>query len=357
MIVSDPVTTAVAGQPYTYPVKAIDPDNDPLTYSLTTAPAGMTIDPATGLITWPAAASNTTVTTFSDGTFNNGDWAATKIVDTTPDPSQSSMSAQQTATGGNPGPYLGVTQSASGTGTVTFGNIDQAAVYDPRTSGAISTIDLSFDHQVDPNLDTESAGLSCGGRPEWRWIPRRCRIEFQLKYDLGLSWEMAMGSFKPPIDFSTIFQPGEVVLGDFNGDGILDVVTANASVEAQAATRWRCTWAAETGPSIHPSFSRRVGMFSALSLATSTEMGTSILSRRMPVQRPCQYCSAMEMGRCALVRITPRLGTVPRGLALADVNEDGHLDIITGNLLPCRMSVPSRFSWESGTGSFASPTN
>ncbi len=54
VIISQPVTTAVAGQAYTYPVKAIDPDGDPLTYSLTTAPQGMTIDPTTGVASWTA---------------------------------------------------------------------------------------------------------------------------------------------------------------------------------------------------------------------------------------------------------------------------------------------------------------
>ena len=52
VIISPPVTTAVAGQAYTYPVKAVDPDDDPLTYSLTTAPQGMSIDSNTGLINW-----------------------------------------------------------------------------------------------------------------------------------------------------------------------------------------------------------------------------------------------------------------------------------------------------------------
>src|SRR5262249_10541928 len=47
-----PVTTALAGQTYTYPVKAVDPDNDPLTYSLTTAPTGMVISRDSGLIEW-----------------------------------------------------------------------------------------------------------------------------------------------------------------------------------------------------------------------------------------------------------------------------------------------------------------
>ncbi len=52
-ITSAPVTTATVGTLYTYDVNAIDPDlNDKLTYSLTTKPAAMTIDPDTGLILW-----------------------------------------------------------------------------------------------------------------------------------------------------------------------------------------------------------------------------------------------------------------------------------------------------------------
>ncbi|HEY0173454.1 MAG TPA: RHS repeat-associated core domain-containing protein [Pyrinomonadaceae bacterium] len=43
---------------YTYDVEAADPDGDqPLAYSLDAAPLGMTIDPASGLITWPVSSA------------------------------------------------------------------------------------------------------------------------------------------------------------------------------------------------------------------------------------------------------------------------------------------------------------
>lgn len=42
----------VNGNIYTYQVKAIDPDNDALTFGLKTAPKGMDIDKRTGLIRW-----------------------------------------------------------------------------------------------------------------------------------------------------------------------------------------------------------------------------------------------------------------------------------------------------------------
>lgn len=52
-ILSAPVTTATAGQPYSYDVDATDPDTgDVLTFLLLTTPTGMTIDVSTGLVQW-----------------------------------------------------------------------------------------------------------------------------------------------------------------------------------------------------------------------------------------------------------------------------------------------------------------
>jgi RHS repeat-associated protein len=57
-ITSTPVTTATADAPYGYDLEATDPNpGDTLTWSLITAPAGMTIDPATGLIQWTPSAA------------------------------------------------------------------------------------------------------------------------------------------------------------------------------------------------------------------------------------------------------------------------------------------------------------
>jgi hypothetical protein len=50
-IVSSPSST-VQGGVYTYVVQASDPDGDHLTYRLTQAPEGMSIEPDTGLIRW-----------------------------------------------------------------------------------------------------------------------------------------------------------------------------------------------------------------------------------------------------------------------------------------------------------------
>lgn len=51
VITSTPVTSVVAGANYRYTVRASDPDNDPITYRLIEAPAGMSID-SRGRIVW-----------------------------------------------------------------------------------------------------------------------------------------------------------------------------------------------------------------------------------------------------------------------------------------------------------------
>jgi large repetitive protein len=51
-ISSQPIFSADAGKKYQYQVVATDPENGALTYSLVTAPVGMSIDAVTGLITW-----------------------------------------------------------------------------------------------------------------------------------------------------------------------------------------------------------------------------------------------------------------------------------------------------------------
>jgi RHS repeat-associated protein len=55
-ITSEPPTRAGAGVAYSYAVAAASPEGAALTYSLAAAPAGMTIDPASGSISWTPTA-------------------------------------------------------------------------------------------------------------------------------------------------------------------------------------------------------------------------------------------------------------------------------------------------------------
>jgi hypothetical protein len=56
-VTSTPATAATVGAPYRYDVDAADANGDTLAFSLTRAPAGMSIDPATGVIGWTPAAT------------------------------------------------------------------------------------------------------------------------------------------------------------------------------------------------------------------------------------------------------------------------------------------------------------
>ncbi len=67
---STPVTKATVGKPYSYQLIATDPDaSDKLLYGLKGGPAGMSVDPSTGYVTWTPSASGTeTVTVYvTDG--------------------------------------------------------------------------------------------------------------------------------------------------------------------------------------------------------------------------------------------------------------------------------------------------
>ncbi|MCU0548662.1 MAG: choice-of-anchor C family protein [Leptolyngbya sp. Prado105] len=54
IIITDPITQAYSTKSYSYKVKALDADNDPVIYSLLNRPTGMTIDSSTGQISWEA---------------------------------------------------------------------------------------------------------------------------------------------------------------------------------------------------------------------------------------------------------------------------------------------------------------
>ena len=55
IIISEPIITATEDQPYSYQVKASDPNGDDLNYSLMIKPEGMSIDIENGLISWMPA--------------------------------------------------------------------------------------------------------------------------------------------------------------------------------------------------------------------------------------------------------------------------------------------------------------
>jgi hypothetical protein len=114
--------------------------------------AAPSVKPAAGLAAAPAAVGAGRVTAgpvlFSDGTFANGDWTATKIADATPEQS-GVFDAEQVAEGGNPGAFRRVTLSFAGAGIganlVDVASIREAFVYDPKASGPLGSVSSGYD--------------------------------------------------------------------------------------------------------------------------------------------------------------------------------------------------------------------
>ena len=93
---------------------------------------------AVALVAWTAT-SHAAPVTFSDGVFANANWTAQKILDGT-------FSSFQVATGGNPGEFRETDHLNLNTGqSIYVVNLLTSAVYKPSVSGAISSIDISFD--------------------------------------------------------------------------------------------------------------------------------------------------------------------------------------------------------------------
>jgi hypothetical protein len=83
------------------------------------------------------------VVTFTDASFADADWTATKIGDDTPGQA-ASFTARQEATGGNPGSFRRITH------TLRLGSIDvwhsrRGFVYNPAVQGAIENVGYSYD--------------------------------------------------------------------------------------------------------------------------------------------------------------------------------------------------------------------
>lgn len=109
-ITSTPVQTAIEDQAYTYDVEATDPNSgDVLTYSLTTKPDGMTINSATGVITWTPNQADATA-----GTRN----VAVKVEDNGSPVKSATQSFLITITAVNDAPVLTISDCISETNAV-----------------------------------------------------------------------------------------------------------------------------------------------------------------------------------------------------------------------------------------------
>jgi len=82
--------------------------------------------------------------TFSDGTFLNGDWTATKDLDSTPS-SNATFAAYQVLYRGNPGAFRETDHVWTGPGGFVVDQFQVVAVYNPAVNGPVVAINSSFD--------------------------------------------------------------------------------------------------------------------------------------------------------------------------------------------------------------------
>ncbi|MBA7479557.1 hypothetical protein ES707_14991 [subsurface metagenome] len=178
IITSIPITTATVGVTYVYDVYATDPDGDVLTYSLTTKPNGMIINPVNGLISWVPTSVQTgynwvVIVSVSDGTLSDFQGFNILVSEPTIPPKTYTITAS-TSTGGSISPLGDVTvnKGANIKFTITPNTnyvIDKVLV-DGVSVGAVSTYtfnNVAKDHTiratfkaVEPEPEIELTGIT-----------------------------------------------------------------------------------------------------------------------------------------------------------------------------------------------------
>lgn len=111
---STPVTTATIGVAYTYDADANDPDGTALKYSLTTSPAGMTINEDSGVVSWtPSAAGGPSVTISVTDGVNTATQTFTITVPAIPIPNQAPTAAFTSNAPRNEGALVSFTDAST----------------------------------------------------------------------------------------------------------------------------------------------------------------------------------------------------------------------------------------------------
>ncbi len=208
-ITSTPITTATAGQSYTYDADATDPDTgDTLSYSLTLAPTGMTIDTATGLIQW-------TLTDAQIGEQN----VTVKVQDT------GGLSATQSFT-------ISVTAPISHA-PVAVDDQFESKLGEPLTIPAPGVLG----NDIDPDGDLLAAILvqspasgTVNLNPDGSFVYTPTVSQPGSNLQVALKWSWTSSTVLPN-SLNVMMAPGII---DLNGDGVPDVIFGSTASRAGA---------------------------------------------------------------------------------------------------------------------------
>jgi len=186
IITSTPITTATVDVLYTYNVNATDPNGDTLTYSLTTSPAGMTINSWNGLINWtPTAIGDYDVTVeVSDGELVDSQSFTITVI---PPPSLVSISVSPSSMNINVGDTKVITSVTASYDDGSSANIalancdyssDDTDIATVNSSGVISgvsagnaTITVSYTEGGITKTDTVEVTVVVGITPKLKLTP------------------------------------------------------------------------------------------------------------------------------------------------------------------------------------------
>ena len=178
------------------------------------------------------------------------------------------------------------------------------------------------------------------------------------------------GTFQSPVDYAVGGAVTSLAVGDFNGDGRLDIAAGYQTVDPRRVlppAACRCCWATATGRSGAPSTTRSWAGVTSLAVGDFNGDGRPDIAagiefrptRGLAAASRCCWATATGRSRAPS---TTRLVETVASLAVGDFNGDGRLDIAAGygDFDPTTRSVHSggvSVLLGDGDGMFRSPVN